>query len=111
MDPKNYQNSSAGKPLRNSNGYWYFLPTNLPPDSYWSPMLISTLADAERNLAKLAGLGISPVKMNIDAQWAAPFPIENTAYILAENFPDGLICRSWCGIFPPTQLGETNPLN
>jgi len=64
MDPKNYQNSSAGKPLKHPNGYWYFLPTNLPPDLNWSPMLISTLADAERNLAKLAGLGISPVNLN-----------------------------------------------
>ena len=64
MDPKNYQNSSAGKPLKHPNGYWYFLPTNLPPDLNWSPMLISILADAERNLAKLVGLGISPINLN-----------------------------------------------
>ena len=64
MDPKNYQNSSAGKPIQHPNGYWYFLPADLPPDLNWSPTLVSTLAEAERNLAKLASLGISPVNMN-----------------------------------------------
>jgi Fic family protein len=64
MDPQNYQNSSAGKPFQHPNGYWYFLPANLPPDLHWSPTLVSALADAERNLARLAGFGISPVNLN-----------------------------------------------
>jgi Fic family protein len=64
MDPKNYQNSSAGKPIHHPNGYWYFLPQDLPPDLYWSPTLISTLAEAERNLAKLASQGSSTVNLN-----------------------------------------------
>lgn len=57
MDPRNYQNSSAGKPIRHTHGYWYFLPADLPPDLSWSPALVSILAEAERNLGKLANLG------------------------------------------------------
>ena len=64
MDPKNYQNSSAGKPVQHPNGYWYFLPADLPPVLNWSPTLVSTLAEAERNLAKLASLGSSPTNLN-----------------------------------------------
>jgi len=64
MDPKNYHNSSAGKPVQHHNGYWYFLPTNLPPDLNWAPTLVSTLAEAERNLARLASLSSSPANLN-----------------------------------------------
>ncbi|MBN1666815.1 MAG: Fic family protein [Anaerolineales bacterium] len=64
MDPKNYQNSSAGKPIHHPNGYWYFLPTDLPPDLNWSPTLVSILAEAERNLARLASIGNSPANLN-----------------------------------------------
>jgi Fic family protein len=64
MDPKNYQNSSAGKPIHHPNGYWYFLPTDLPPDLSWSPALVSILAEAERNLARLASIGSSPANLN-----------------------------------------------
>jgi len=65
MDPKNYQNSSAGKPIQHPNGYWYFLPNDLPPHLNWSPSLVSILAEAERNLGKLASLGIPPANL----QW------------------------------------------
>jgi Fic family protein len=64
MDPKNYQISSAGKPIQHPNGYWYFLPIELSPDLNWSPTLISILAEAERNLAKLASIGGSPANLN-----------------------------------------------
>ncbi len=64
MDPKNYQNSSAGKPIHHPNGYWYFLPTNLPPELNWSSTLISTLSDAERNLAKLASQSSSSANLS-----------------------------------------------
>ena len=63
MDPKNYQNSSAGKPIQHPNGYWYFLPINLPPNLDWSPALVSILAEAERNLSKLASQGVSPANL------------------------------------------------
>jgi Fic family protein len=64
MDPKNYQNSSAGKPIHHPTGYWYFLPIDLPPDLNWSPTLVSILAEAERNLARLASIGNSPANLN-----------------------------------------------
>jgi len=68
MDPKNYQNSSAGKPIHHPNGYWYFLPIYLPPNLDWSPALVSILAEAERNLGKLANQGVSPANLNWIAQ-------------------------------------------
>ena len=40
------------------------VPTDLSPDLSWSPALVSILADAERNLGKLASLGISPANLN-----------------------------------------------
>ena len=64
MDPKNYQNSPAGKPIHHPNGYWYFLPSDLPPDLNWSPTLVYRLAEAERNLARLASLGSSTANLN-----------------------------------------------
>jgi broad specificity phosphatase PhoE len=38
---------------------------------------------------------------NIDHEWAHEHPIGNTAYILAETGPDGLVCLEWCGETPP----------
>ena len=68
MDPKNYQHSSAGKPIQHPNGYWYFLPVDLPPFLSWSPSLVSILAEEERNLGKLASLGTSPATLNLLVQ-------------------------------------------
>ncbi len=68
MDPKNYQNSSAGKPVQHPNEYWFFLPNDLPPALSWSPGLVSILAEAERNLGKLASLGTSPATLNLIVQ-------------------------------------------
>jgi Fic family protein len=64
MNPKNYQNHAAGKPIQHPNGYWYFLPAPLPPQINWSDALISILAEAERNLGKLASLGVSSSNLN-----------------------------------------------
>ena len=64
MDPRNYQHSSAGIPIQHPKGYWYFLPADLPPAINWSPALVSILAEAERNLGKLAGLDISLTSLN-----------------------------------------------
>ena len=68
MDPKNYQHISAGKPIQHPNGYWYFLPVDLPPFLSWSPSLFSILAEEERNLGKLASLGTSPATLNLLVQ-------------------------------------------
>jgi Fic family protein len=57
MNPENFRHSSAGQAIRHPNGYWAFIPSPLPPDLGWSLPLVSALAEAERNLSKLASLG------------------------------------------------------
>jgi len=72
------------------------------------PFIEQLLAHGAENIL-LVGHGslfrfmLPDLLINIDADWAAPFPIANTAYILAENTPDGLTCLSWCGENPPGQ--------
>jgi Fic family protein len=68
VNPRNYRNSSAGNPIQHPQGYWYFLPADLPPGLNWSPALVSILAEAERNLSKLANLGISPASLDLLVQ-------------------------------------------
>jgi Fic family protein len=57
VNPENFRSTSAGQVLRHPNGYWTFIPAPLPPELSWSPTLVSSLAQAERNLGKLASLG------------------------------------------------------
>jgi Fic family protein len=57
MKPEDFASSRTGQVVRTVNGYWAFLPAPLPPQINWSPALVSLLAEAERNLSKLAGLG------------------------------------------------------
>jgi len=68
VNPRNYRNNSAGKPIQHPQGYWYFLPADLPPGLNWSPALVSILAEAERNLSKLANLRISPASLDLLVQ-------------------------------------------
>ena len=56
MNPQDYLDSSSGKATRTLQGYWAFLPSPLPPDLSWSPPLIKSLSEAERNLSRLAGM-------------------------------------------------------
>lgn len=53
MKSGDFRSTKAGKAIRTRNGYWAFIPAPLPPDLDWSPALLTTLADAERELAKL----------------------------------------------------------
>ena len=57
MKPEAYRSSRAGQAVRTKMGYWAFVPAPLPPDLHWTPALVTILAEAERNLSKLAGLG------------------------------------------------------
>jgi len=57
MNPENFRNSSAGQAIRHPKGYWAFRPSPLPPALNWSRPLVSLLAEAERNLSKLATFG------------------------------------------------------
>ena len=54
MDPKAYPSEAAGRVLRTPTGLWVFVPNPLPPGFSWTLPLISALADAERELSRLA---------------------------------------------------------
>jgi Fic family protein len=59
MNPEDFRETSAGRVLRTPAGYWAFVPHPLPPALHWSDALITALAEAERALGELAGLGYS----------------------------------------------------
>lgn len=56
MQPQDYFKSTAGKPVLTKKGYWSFIPNPLPPTLNWSLDLVSRLAEAERELAKLSAI-------------------------------------------------------
>ena len=56
MDPKDFQDSTAGMVVRTPRGYWAFIPRPLPPIIQWSPKLISAVGTAERSVGKLDSL-------------------------------------------------------
>ena len=56
MDPKEYRNQAAGRPILTPTGYWAFVPSPLPPDITWTLPLVSALSEAERDLSRLAAL-------------------------------------------------------
>ena len=56
MDPKDFQNTTAGKVIRTRKDYWAFIPAPLPPALHWTDEMLSALSEAERDLSKLATL-------------------------------------------------------
>jgi Fic family protein len=61
MDLKTYSSQKAGKAILTPNGFWAFIPNPLPPDISWSHSSVSALAEAERDLSRLAALvGVFP---------------------------------------------------
>jgi Fic family protein len=57
MDPKDFLQSSPGRLVRTSQGYWSFLANPLPPELAWSGALVSLHSEAERELARLSLAG------------------------------------------------------
>jgi Fic family protein len=60
MDPERFRDSTAGRVIqvgRGEEAYWAFVPHNLPPAQDWDRKLAAVLAEAERSLGELAGLG------------------------------------------------------
>jgi Fic family protein len=57
MNPQDFSSRRAGQVITTAAGYWAFIPTPLAPEIIWTTALVSILAEAERNLARLAGLG------------------------------------------------------
>ncbi|NJC97470.1 MAG: Fic family protein [Anaerolineae bacterium] len=56
MKPGDFHNKRSGEAIRTQKGHWAFIPAPLPPDLDWSPVLITALSDAERELARLTTL-------------------------------------------------------
>lgn len=60
MDPRRFQNSTAGRVIRVGEGeaaYWAFIPHPLPPKLLLDWPLMNALSEADRALGQLAGLG------------------------------------------------------
>ena len=60
MDPRRFQNSTAGQVIRVGEGeaaYWAFVPHPLPPKLPLDWPLMNALSEADRALGQLAGLG------------------------------------------------------
>jgi Fic family protein len=60
MDPERFTDSTAGRVIqvgRGQEAYWAFVPHDLPPALDWDKKLVLALAEAERSLGELAGLG------------------------------------------------------
>jgi len=60
MDPERFKDGTAGRVIRVGRGreaYWAFVPRDLPRELDWDKRLVLVLAEAERSLGELAGLG------------------------------------------------------
>jgi Fic family protein len=58
LDPKRFENSSAGRVIQTMRGYHAFIPNPLPPEiSFNDIKLIRLISDAERAIGRLAGIG------------------------------------------------------
>ena len=57
MNPKDFEDSSAGRCIKVPTGYWAFIPHPLPPAISYDQPLIRLLSDADRVLGELSGTG------------------------------------------------------
>lgn len=57
MNPEEFKNSTAGKCIKTSGGYWVFIPNPLPPRINYDKNLIRLLSEADRLLGELSGTG------------------------------------------------------
>nr|MBU1328710.1 Fic family protein [Candidatus Omnitrophota bacterium] len=58
MDIKNFKSTRAGKVIKTERDYSAFIPHSLPPDIKYSSGLINLLAEANRHIGNLNGVGI-----------------------------------------------------
>lgn len=56
MNSKDFDSSQAGSLILTSKGYYAFVPNRLPPEIEWSSSLVSSVAEAERELGSLAAM-------------------------------------------------------
>lgn len=62
MDPELFRNSSAGRLVKATGGYWAFVPNALPPAFPWTSNLVTVLSEADRALGNwrdLAGRSLT----------------------------------------------------
>ena len=57
MNPKDFENLSAGRCIKTLKDYWAFIPHPLPPDISYDKPLIRLLSEADRLLGELSGTG------------------------------------------------------
>lgn len=57
MNFEDFKNSSAGKCIKMPQGFYTFVPNQLPPQLSYDKVLIRLLSDADRNLGDLSGTG------------------------------------------------------
>ena len=57
MNPKDFENSGAGRCINTLKGYWAFVPNPLPPEINYDRELIRLLSEADRLLGELSGTG------------------------------------------------------
>lgn len=57
MKPEDFENSSAGRCVKTTTGYWAFIPHPLPPVLGYDTSLIRLLSEAHRLLGELSGTG------------------------------------------------------
>lgn len=60
VDPERFRDSTPGRLIwvgRGQKAYWAFVPNELPPGLDWDEELVLVLAEAERSLGELKGLG------------------------------------------------------
>ena len=56
MKTEDFSPSAPGRLIKTLTGYYAFIPNPLPPELTWSDKLVSAVSNAERGLARLAGL-------------------------------------------------------
>lgn len=57
MDPLEFREPSAGRPIQAEGGYWAFVPAPLPPALEWDTGLVTALSRADAALSRLEGVG------------------------------------------------------
>lgn len=57
MQPDQFLSDRAGKATKTRTSYWAFVPHPLPPEIHYSVEMIAVLAEAERALGELSGIG------------------------------------------------------
>jgi Fic family protein len=57
LHPDDFQRDAPGQLVQTPQGIWTFVPAALPPRLEFSPTLVRQIADAERALGELAGVG------------------------------------------------------